>query len=70
MRRADWRALGFEVKPDGPKAFVVTYRDAVAGYIQRSRKDKTLLRTITLRGVIAHVYTLDRAVQHIADNTY
>jgi len=62
-------ALGFEIKRDGPAALVIIRRGAVAGYVERSRRDRTLWRSVTVSGQLRHCHSVAAAVDHIVSLT-
>lgn len=62
-------ALGYEIRRDGPAALVIIRRGAVAGWVERSRRDSTIWRAVTVRGELKQVRTVSQAVEHIITAT-
>lgn len=58
-------ALGYEIRRDGPAALCIIRRGAVAGWVERSRRDRTIWRAVTVSGDLKQCRTVSQAVEHI-----
>ena len=66
MRTLDeMEALGFEIRRDGPRSLVIIRRGAVAGWIEKSRREAGLWRAMTVKGELLHVRTVSSGIEHI-----
>ena len=65
----EMQALGFEIRRDGDAALVIIRHGAVAGYVERSRRDRTQWRAVTVSGELRKCHSVSAAVDHIVSLT-
>jgi hypothetical protein len=63
------QALGFEIRRDGEASLVIIRNGAVAGWIERSRRDRTAWRAVTVSGELKKCHSVSAAVDHIVSLT-
>lgn len=64
----EFERLGFEIRRDGPAALVILRHGAIAGHVERSRRDRTLWRSVTVSGQLRHVRSVSAGVEHIVSS--